>query len=56
MSGQTAEEKEDQRIYTLREEKPVKAVVKMSVPLIAGMMIMVLYNLVDTWLIPFLSV
>ena len=44
-------EKEDRRIYTLREEKPVKAVMKMGVPLIAGMFIMVLYNLVDTFFI-----
>ena len=44
-------EKEDRRIYTLREEKPAKAVVKMGIPLIAGMFIMVLYNLVDTYFI-----
>ena len=43
--------KEDKRICTLSEEKPVKAVVKMGVPLIAGMFIMVLYNLVDTYFI-----
>ena len=41
----------DKRIYTLAEEKPAKAVVKMGVPLIAGMFIMVLYNLVDTYFI-----
>ena len=41
----------DRRIYTLSEEKPARAVVKMGVPLIAGMFIMVLYNLVDTWFI-----
>ncbi|MBQ8967146.1 MATE family efflux transporter [Ruminococcus sp.] len=41
----------DKRIYTLSEEKPAKAVVKMGVPLIAGMFIMVLYNLVDTYFI-----
>ena len=44
-------EKKDRRIYTLGEEKPVKAVVAMGVPLIAGMFIMVLYNLVDTYFI-----
>ena len=43
--------KEDKRIYILREEKPAKAVVKLGVPLIAGMFIMVLYNLVDTYFI-----
>ena len=45
------ESKEDKRIYTLSEETPAKAVVKMSVPLIFGMFIMVLYNLVDTYFI-----
>ena len=43
--------KEDRRIYTLSREKPAKAVVKMGVPLVAGMFIMVLYNLVDTYFI-----
>ncbi|MBR4223730.1 MAG: oligosaccharide flippase family protein, partial [Oscillospiraceae bacterium] len=43
--------KEDKRIYTLREEEPVRAVLKMGVPLIAGMLIMVLYNLVDTYFV-----
>ncbi len=43
--------KEDKRIYTLSEEKPAKAVIKLGVPLIAGMFIMVLYNLVDTYFI-----
>ena len=42
---------EDRRIYILREEKPAKAVVRLGVPLIAGMFIMVLYNLVDTYFI-----
>ena len=45
------ENKEDRRIYTLSREKPARAVVKMGVPLIAGMFIMVLYNLVDTYFI-----
>ena len=45
------ENKEDKRIYTLSSEDPFKAVVKMSVPLIFGMFIMVLYNLVDTYFI-----
>ncbi len=42
---------EDKRIYTLREEKPVKAVLKLGLPLVAGMFIMVLYNMVDTYFI-----
>ena len=41
----------DKRIFILSEEKPAKAVVRMGVPLIAGMFIMVLYNLVDTYFI-----
>ena len=43
--------KKDRRIFVLSEEKPVRAVVKLGVPLIAGMFIMVLYNLVDTFFI-----
>ena len=43
--------KEDKRIGLLRSEKPAKAIVKLGVPLIAGMCIMVLYNLVDTYFI-----
>lgn len=42
---------EDKRIYTLSSEKPAKAVIKLSVPLIACMFVMVLYNLVDTYFI-----
>ncbi len=44
-------EKSDKRIFTLSSEKPATAVLKMGVPLIAGMFIMVLYNLVDTYFI-----
>ena len=44
-------EKNDNRIRVMSEEKPAKAVVKMGVPLIASMMIMVLYNLTDTYFI-----
>ena len=44
-------EKTDKRIFILSEEKPAKAVVRLGVPLIAGMFIMVLYNLVDTYFI-----
>lgn len=42
---------DDRRIAVLRDEMPAVAVVKMGVPLIAGMCIMVLYNLVDTYFI-----
>lgn len=43
--------KQDQRIYILSQEAPARAVIKLGVPLIAGMCIMVLYNLVDTYFI-----
>lgn len=42
---------EDKRIYTLKEENPIKAVLKLGLPLVAGMFIMVLYNMVDTYFI-----
>ena len=38
-------------VHILKSEKPAKAVVRLGVPLIAGMFIMVLYNLVDTYFI-----
>ena len=44
-------ESEDKRIYILKSERPARAVVRLGVPLIAGMFIMVLYNLVDTYFI-----
>lgn len=50
-NSKTGNKETDKRLYTLAEEKPAKAVVKMGVPLIAGMFIMVLYNLVDTFFI-----
>ena len=43
--------KEDRRIFIMSRERPAKAVVRMGIPLIAGMFIMVLYNLVDTYFI-----
>lgn len=49
--GDDINNKEDKRILTMRDEKPIKAVVTMSVPVIIGMMVMVLYNLVDTYFI-----
>ena len=51
MADNSGADKEDKRIYTMSSEKPAKAVVRMGVPLIAGMFIMVLYNLVDTFFI-----
>lgn len=47
--------KQDRRIYTLSTEKPAKAIILLGVPLIAGMLIMVLYNLVDTYFIGLLK-
>lgn len=44
-------EQEDRRIRTMASEKPVKAVLKMGVPVALGMLFMVAYNLVDTWFI-----
>ena len=44
-------QRDDRRIYTLSQEQPVRAVLRMSIPLIFGMFIMVLYNLVDTYFI-----
>ncbi|MBO6194379.1 MAG: MATE family efflux transporter [Clostridiales bacterium] len=42
---------DDKRIHTLRDEEPYIAVLKLGIPLIVGMFIMVLYNLVDTYFI-----
>lgn len=44
-------DKEDKRIYTLSQEEPYIAVIRMGLPLISGMFIMVLYNWVDTYFI-----
>ena len=44
-------EKEEKRIYILSEENTYKAVLKLGLPLVAGMFIMMLYNLVDTYFI-----
>lgn len=41
----------DKRIYTLSEEKPMKAVLKMGLPVTFGMLFMVAYNLVDTFFV-----
>ena len=43
--------KQERRLDILRREKPARAVVRLGVPLIAGMCIMVLYNIVDTFFI-----
>ncbi|MGL5312398.1 MAG: MATE family efflux transporter [Peptostreptococcaceae bacterium] len=42
---------EDKKIVLLRDEKVSKAILKLSIPMVMGMMIQVLYNLVDTFFI-----
>lgn len=42
---------EDKRIKIMRDAPPLQAIVTMSVPVILGMMVNVVYNLVDTWFI-----
>ncbi|MEA4852904.1 MAG: MATE family efflux transporter [Christensenella sp.] len=42
---------EDKRIYTLKDAPVTKAIFKMTMPVVAGMMIQILYNLVDTFFI-----
>lgn len=49
------EEKEDKRIILMRDAKPAKAVLSMSIPVIMGMIIMIFYNLVDTFFIGLLN-
>ncbi len=49
--GKGNSSKDDKRIYILSEERPAKAIVSLGVPLVLGMSIMVLYNLVDTFFI-----
>lgn len=46
-----SEQKSDKRIYTMAEEKPYKAVLKMGLPVTMGMLFMVVYNLVDTYFV-----
>lgn len=46
---------EDKKILLLRDEKVSKAILKLSIPMVMGMMIQVLYNLVDTYFIGMLN-
>ena len=50
-NSKTSNKSDDKRIYILKEERPAKAIVALGVPLVLGMSIMVLYNLVDTFFI-----
>lgn len=43
--------KNDKRILLMKEANPYSAIFRLSVPVVMGMMIMVLYNLVDTYFI-----
>jgi len=42
---------DDKRIITMRDEAPFRAVLKMGLPLVMGLTVMGLYNLVDTFFI-----
>lgn len=42
---------DEKRIYTLKEERVTTAILKMSLPVVAGMMIQILYNMVDTFFV-----
>lgn len=46
---------DDKKIKLLAEEPVVKAILKLSIPMIMGMMVQVLYNLVDTYFIGLLG-
>lgn len=47
--------KEDRRIYVMSQEKPIKAIIKMGVPVTLGMLFMVVYNWVDAYFIGLLK-
>ena len=53
--GLVMNESEDKRIILMRDAKPAKAVLSMSIPVILGMFIMIFYNLVDTFFIGLLN-
>lgn len=44
-------QKQDKRIEIMRDAPPLRAIFTMSIPVILGMMVNVVYNLVDTWFI-----
>lgn len=51
MDDENGQHENDKRIYTMAEEKPAKAVIKMGIPVTMGMLFMVVYNLVDTYFV-----
>ncbi|PHV69986.1 MATE family efflux transporter [Sporanaerobium hydrogeniformans] len=46
---------EDKKIFILKDESVSKAILKLSIPMVMGMMVQVLYNLVDTYFIGMLN-
>jgi multidrug efflux pump len=44
-------QEQDKRIQIMQDAPPLKAIFTMSIPVILGMMVNVIYNLVDTWFI-----
>lgn len=46
---------EDKKIAILKNEKVSKAILKLSIPMVMGMMIQVLYNLIDTYFVGMLN-
>ena len=44
-------QKQDKRIQIMQDAPPLKAIFTMSIPVILGMMVNVIYNLLDTWFI-----
>ena len=49
--GRRIVEGEDKRILIMRDAPPLHAIITMSIPVILGMMVNVVYNLVDTYFI-----
>lgn len=46
---------DDKRIFILKEERVPIAIMKMALPVVAGMMIQILYNMVDTFFVGMLK-
>ncbi len=44
-------QQQDKRIQIMKDAPTLKAIFTMSIPVILGMMVNVIYNLVDTWFI-----
>lgn len=46
---------DEKRIYLMKEERVITAILKMALPVVAGMMIQILYNMVDTFFVGMLK-